>query len=169
MDRSQSGFTNRGRFTWGMGGRPGTTLPAFVERHRAPHPHRRPLDTPGRPPSAPGARPGARRRRVKRRQGRPVHVQGYQGHHRVAGRVSGHSLRVGSAQSLAAAGAGLVELQEAGDWQAPTMPAHTVSVRPAAARRPPPPHHRANLGGVDVAPNGRRAGSVFGWRGGPRA
>ena len=42
----------------------------------------------------------------------------------VAGRVSGHSLRVGSAQSLAAAGAGLVELQEAGDWQAPTMPAH---------------------------------------------
>ena len=42
----------------------------------------------------------------------------------IAGRVSGHSLRVGAAQSLAAAGAGLVELQEAGDWQAPTMPAH---------------------------------------------
>ena len=42
----------------------------------------------------------------------------------IIGRVSGHSLRVGSAQSLAAAGAGLVELQEAGDWQAPTMPAH---------------------------------------------
>ena len=42
----------------------------------------------------------------------------------VAGRVSGHSLRVGSAQSLAAAGSGLVELQKAGDWQAPTMPAH---------------------------------------------
>ena len=42
----------------------------------------------------------------------------------ITGRVSGHSLRVGSAQSLAAAGAGLVELQEAGDWQAPTMPAH---------------------------------------------
>ena len=42
---------------------------------------------------------------------------------RAAG-VAGHSLRVGSAQSLAAAGAGLVELQEAGDWQAPTMPAH---------------------------------------------
>ena len=42
----------------------------------------------------------------------------------VAGRVSGHSLRVGSAQSLAAAGAGLVELQEAGDWQSPAMPAH---------------------------------------------
>ena len=42
----------------------------------------------------------------------------------VTGRVSGHSLRVGAAQSLAAAGAGLVELQQAGDWQAPTMPAH---------------------------------------------
>ena len=42
----------------------------------------------------------------------------------IAGRIGGHSLRVGSAQSLAAAGAGLVELQEAGDWQAPTMPAH---------------------------------------------
>lgn len=38
--------------------------------------------------------------------------------------VSGHSLRVGSAQSLAAAGAGLVELQVAGDWKAPQMPAH---------------------------------------------
>ena len=42
----------------------------------------------------------------------------------IEGRVSGHSLRVGSAQSLAAAGAGLVELQEAGDWKAPSMPAH---------------------------------------------
>ena len=42
----------------------------------------------------------------------------------VTGRVSGHSLRVGAAQSLAAAGAGLVELQQAGGWQAPTMPAH---------------------------------------------
>ena len=42
-----------------------------------------------------------------------------------AGGVSGHSLRVGSAQSHVAAGAGLVELQEAGDWQTPTMPAHS--------------------------------------------
>ncbi len=41
----------------------------------------------------------------------------------VEGRVSGHSLRVGSAQSLAAAGAGLVEMQQAGRWQSPTMPA----------------------------------------------
>ena len=32
--------------------------------------------------------------------------------------------RDGSAQSLAAASAGLVELQEAGDWQVSTMPSH---------------------------------------------
>ena len=48
-------------------------------------------------------------------------------------------LRVGSAQSLAAAGAGLVELQEAGDWQAPTMPAHyarhQLAARGAVAKR----------------------------------
>lgn len=42
----------------------------------------------------------------------------------IGGRVSGHSLRVGSAQSLAAAGAGLVEMQQAGDWKSPQMPAH---------------------------------------------
>ena len=34
----------------------------------------------------------------------------------VKGRVSGHSLRVGSAQSLAAAGTTLVEMQQAGRW-----------------------------------------------------
>ena len=42
----------------------------------------------------------------------------------IEGRVSGHSPRVGAAQSLAAAGAGLVEMQAAGRWQSPTMPAH---------------------------------------------
>ena len=40
------------------------------------------------------------------------------------GRVSGHSLRVGSAQSLAKRGAGLVEMQKAGRWASPNMPAH---------------------------------------------
>ena len=35
----------------------------------------------------------------------------------IEGRVSGHSLRVGRAQSLAAGGASLVELQTAGRWQ----------------------------------------------------
>ena len=40
----------------------------------------------------------------------------------VAGRVSGHSLRVGSAQSLASAGAGLAEMQVAGRWASTSMP-----------------------------------------------
>ena len=40
----------------------------------------------------------------------------------IGGRVSGHSLRVGSAQSLAAAGASLVEMQREGRWKAPEMP-----------------------------------------------
>ena len=56
----------------------------------------------------------------------------------IGGRVSGHSLRVGSAQSLAAAGAGLVEMQQAGDWRSPQMPAHYVrhleAARGAVAR-----------------------------------
>ncbi len=42
----------------------------------------------------------------------------------IVDRVSGHSLRVGSAQSLAAAGADLVGMQQAGDWKSPRMPAH---------------------------------------------
>ncbi|MYH34942.1 MAG: tyrosine-type recombinase/integrase [Gammaproteobacteria bacterium] len=42
----------------------------------------------------------------------------------VTGRVSGHSLRVGSAQSLVSAGATLPELQQAGRWLSPEMPAH---------------------------------------------
>ena len=42
----------------------------------------------------------------------------------VEGRVSGHSLRVGSAQSLATAGASLVEMQVAGRWESPNMPGH---------------------------------------------
>ena len=40
----------------------------------------------------------------------------------ITGRVSGHSLRVGSAQSLASAGASVVEMQQAGRWQSPSMP-----------------------------------------------
>ena len=45
----------------------------------------------------------------------------------IKGRVSGHSLRVGAAQSLAAAGAGLVAMQQAGRWKSPDMPAHYAS------------------------------------------
>ncbi|MCY3777474.1 MAG: site-specific integrase [Candidatus Aminicenantes bacterium] len=43
-----------------------------------------------------------------------------------AGRISGHSLRVGSAQSLALRGASLVELQQAGRWTSPHMPGRYV-------------------------------------------
>ncbi len=42
----------------------------------------------------------------------------------VQGRVSGHSLRVGAAQSLAAARAGTAEMQVAGRWKSAAMPAH---------------------------------------------
>ena len=40
----------------------------------------------------------------------------------IPGRISGHSLRIGAAQSLAAAGASVVEMQQAGRWQSPSMP-----------------------------------------------
>ena len=44
----------------------------------------------------------------------------------VEGIVSGHSLRVGSAVSLAQAGASVVDMQVAGRWKSPQMPAHYV-------------------------------------------
>ncbi|MCW2240641.1 tyrosine-type recombinase/integrase [Azospirillum canadense] len=37
--------------------------------------------------------------------------------------VSGHSLRVGAAQDLTAAGFGLPAIQQAGRWKSPNMPA----------------------------------------------
>ena len=40
------------------------------------------------------------------------------------GNISGHSLRVGSAVSLAQAGASVVDLQVAGRWKSTQMPAH---------------------------------------------
>lgn len=56
----------------------------------------------------------------------------------VEGRVSGHSLRVGGAQALAAGGASLVEMQQAGRWQSPSMPGHyakgQLAARGAVAR-----------------------------------
>ena len=56
----------------------------------------------------------------------------------IVGRVSGHSLRVGAVQSLVAAGASLVDLQRAGDWKSPSMPAyyarHLLAARGAVAR-----------------------------------
>ena len=45
----------------------------------------------------------------------------------VDGFISGHSLRVGSAVSLAQAGASVVGMQTAGRWADPKMPAHYAS------------------------------------------
>ena len=42
----------------------------------------------------------------------------------IEGFISGHSLRVGSAVSLAQAGASVVDMQTAGRWKSPSMPAH---------------------------------------------
>ena len=72
----------------------------------------------------------------------------------ITGHVSGHSLRVGSAQSLAAAGAGRVELQQAGDWQAPTMPA---ALRASPARRPRRRRQAPLLRAVGAAQRGARS------------
>ena len=56
----------------------------------------------------------------------------------VEGFISGHSLRVGSAVSLAQAGASVVDMQNAGRWKSPTMPAHyakaEIAERGAVAR-----------------------------------
>ena len=56
----------------------------------------------------------------------------------VEGFISGHSLRVGSAVSLAQAGATVVDMQTAGRWQDPKMPAHyaraELAERSAVAR-----------------------------------
>ena len=40
----------------------------------------------------------------------------------INGRISGHSLRVGSAQSLAGRGASIVQMQQVGRWSSPEMP-----------------------------------------------
>lgn len=48
-------------------------------------------------------------------------------------RVTGHSLRVGGAEELARAGAGLVEIQNAGGWKDPSMPGR-YSARQTAAK-----------------------------------
>ena len=50
----------------------------------------------------------------------------------VEGLISGHSLRIGSAMSLAKAGASVVEMQTAGRWKSPNMPAHYAKAELAA-------------------------------------
>ena len=56
----------------------------------------------------------------------------------IEGDISGHSLRVGGAQSLAGGGASLVEMQTAGRWDSPQMPGHytrrQLAARGAVAR-----------------------------------
>ena len=56
----------------------------------------------------------------------------------VDGFISGHSLRVGSAVSLAQAGATVIDMQNAGRWKSPNMPAHyakaEIAERGAVAR-----------------------------------
>ena len=51
------------------------------------------------------------------------HTQGEAG---IGGRVSGHSLRIGAAQSLAERDVSLAELQRAGRWKSPAMPGYYV-------------------------------------------
>ena len=54
-------------------------------------------------------------RKIIKRRARAAGVDGF---------ISGHSLRVGSAVSLVQAGASVVDLQVAGRWKSPQMPAH---------------------------------------------
>lgn len=54
-------------------------------------------------------------RRIIKRRAKNAGVEGF---------ISGHSLRVGSAVSLAQAGASVVDMQTAGRWKSSQMPAH---------------------------------------------
>ena len=58
----------------------------------------------------------------------------------IAGRIGGHSLRVGSARELAADAASVAELQQAGGWKSPTTPGVYIrreAGRTRAGRAPP--------------------------------
>ena len=76
----------------------------------------------------------------------------------VTGRVSGHSLRVGAAQSLVSAGATLPELQQAGRWLSPDMPARyarrQLAGKGAVARLRP--DSREDSMGADLSENSAR-------------
>ena len=58
----------------------------------------------------------------------------------IEGKITSHSIRIGSAQSLMRAGASLVELQAAGRWKSPAMPA--LYVQGISAEIGPIAHHR---------------------------
>ena len=69
----------------------------------------------------------------------------------IAGRIGGHSLRVGSARELAADGASVAELQQAGGWKSPTTSGST-----SGANRP----HTARWRGAGTRVQGGRVGGV---------
>lgn len=99
---------------------------------------------------------------------RPVHASGAVLHRRLcvaglrkilrrraedaglSGRIGGHSFRIGSAQSLASSGAGLVEMQKAGRWVSPTMPARYAAAQ--LARRGAVARFRYGIGGESDGP-----------------
>ena len=62
----------------------------------------------------------------------------------VAGRIGGHSLRVGSARELAATGASVAELQQAGGWRSPATP--EIYIRREVAARGPVARRRYQVG-----------------------
>lgn len=107
-----------------------------------------------------GIRTGALWRSLRRRKGGDVELGGrlcVRSVARIIGRrgeevlgrrgLRGHSLRVGSAQELTARGASLVELQVAGRWTSPVLPAHygraQIAGRGAVARLRYPADGRA--------------------------
>ena len=61
-----------------------------------------------------------------------------------AGRIGGRSLRVGNARDLAAAGASVAELQQAGGWRSPSTPG--VYIRREAAAPGPVARRRYRMG-----------------------
>ena len=68
---------------------------------------------------------------------------------------SGHSGRVGMAQALAADGAGLPELMEAGRWESPTMPARYIKEQQAGCGAVAKYHRKRGAGmppGDDAVP-----------------
>ena len=82
----------------------------------------------------------------------------------ITGRIGGHSLRVGSARELAADGASLVELQQAGGWRSPTTPAVYVQARVSHPRPGRSPAVRGrSVGGAASARGGHRVSVPERW------
>ena len=125
------------------GGRRGAVPRRSHGRGRAALPRSRRHHLRAAVPADPQGRPG-HRRRAGRRLDPGDRPQARGGRRRITGRIGGHSLRVGSARELAADGASLVELQQAGGWRSPTTPA--VYVRRESATRGPVARRRYGVG-----------------------